>query len=280
MITARRSLKNSCRSLRTIATKRDESHQSRRLLPVSVRNTDLERRAAAADAGDARLQPVERVVGDHPAVVDDDDAIGEALDFFHVVRRVEQRLAAPLQRLEVVEDRVAALRIDADRRLVEQQDVGIVQQAGGEIEPPLHAAAERLDAIARAIGEADELERRRDRLVERGARQAVERAEEAQVVRAPTARRRARDPAARGRCAASSDRCRPPSRCAVDQHLAALRRQQPGDHRHRRRLAGAVRAEQADELPARRPRTTRRRRRRASRTTCAGVDVKHVLDRL
>jgi hypothetical protein len=45
-------------------------------------------------------------------MVHDHDPVAEPLGFLHVVRGVEQRLAAPLQRLEIVEDRVAALRID------------------------------------------------------------------------------------------------------------------------------------------------------------------------
>ena len=116
------------------------------------------------------------------AVVDHDHAIGQPLGFLHVMRRVEERLAAPLEGLEVVEDRVAALRIDADGRLVEQQDIGVVENPGGEIEAPLHAAAEVLDAIADAIAEADEIDRRGDRGVERAAGQAEQRAEEPQVV--------------------------------------------------------------------------------------------------
>ena len=108
----------------------------------------------------ARIQTRQRVVGDHLAAIDHDDAIGEALGFLHVVRRVEQRLAAALQFFEVVENRVAALRIDADGRLVEQQDVGIVQKACGQIQAALHPAAERLHALARAIGEADQRQRR------------------------------------------------------------------------------------------------------------------------
>ncbi len=58
-------------------------------------------------------QALQRVVSDHAAVVEDDDAVAEPLGLLHVVRRVEQRLAAPLQRLEVVEDRVDGC---ADRR--------------------------------------------------------------------------------------------------------------------------------------------------------------------
>jgi len=60
----------------------------------------------------ARAKSFERVVGEYTTVIHDDDAISEALGFLHVVRGVEQRLAAGLELLEVVEDGVAALRID------------------------------------------------------------------------------------------------------------------------------------------------------------------------
>ncbi len=61
--------------------------------------------------------------------VDDRDAIAEPLGFFHVVRRVDDGAAVAVQRLDVLEDLVARLRIDADRRLVEQQQLGIVHDA-------------------------------------------------------------------------------------------------------------------------------------------------------
>ena len=49
---------------------------------------------------------------------------------------------------------------------------------------------------------------------------------------------------------------------AVDQHLAAVGRQDAGQHPQRRGLAGAVGAEQPDDLAAAARRATRRRRRR------------------
>ena len=133
------------------------------------------------DRGQALVQALQRVAGDDLAVVHDDDAVAQPLGLFHVVRRVEQRLAAVAQRLEVVEDGVAALRVDADRRLVEDQHVGIVDQRGGDVEAPLHAAAEELRLVAGAIGEADQLQRRVDALAQQRAGQAVERAEELEV---------------------------------------------------------------------------------------------------
>ena len=148
------------------------------------------RRRQRRDAG-------ERVAGDDLAVVDDHDPVAEALGLLHVVGRVDERLAAPAQRLEVVEDGVAALRVDADRRLVEIRS-GVVEQRRGDVEPPLHAAAEGRRLVAGAVGEAHELER----LVDAPARSAPREAVEAPKSRGwPRCRgpRRARGPAARAR---------------------------------------------------------------------------------
>ena len=94
MITARRSVKNSRRSLRTIATARHH-HQSRRLLPVIVRNTDLERDARTTilgALGHPGLQAGQRITATTRPWSMIDDAVGEPLGFFHVVRRVESAL--------------------------------------------------------------------------------------------------------------------------------------------------------------------------------------------
>ena len=168
--------------------------QSRRLRPVRRRNTCssvgrsiwnasiVDRRGDAIELREriGGLQPLLAAVGlddqrrrrrrarpsnslqraerEQLAGVDDRDAIAEALGFFHVMRRVDDRAAFAMQRLDALEDLVARLRIDADGRLVEQQQFGIVQDRGGQIEPPLHAAGIAAGAIALAIGEADEIE--------------------------------------------------------------------------------------------------------------------------
>ena len=112
--------------------------------------------------------------------------------------------------------------------------------------PPLNV----LHLVARAVGEADELERRRRWPRSRcRAGQAVERAEEAQVLARAAGPRRARGPAARGRCArlagigvaaqrpAGDERPRPRRAATSPQIIATVVR-----------LAGAVGAEQPDEL--------------------------------
>src|SRR6266446_7145169 len=46
------------------------------------------------------VQSLQRVVGNHLSVVDDHNAVAEALGLFHVVRSVDEGLAALLQGLE------------------------------------------------------------------------------------------------------------------------------------------------------------------------------------
>src|SRR5438477_10906982 len=85
-------------------------------VPAGEVQEDVLQRAAALDHHAARRlrqhakETLLRARRDDLAVVDDDHTVAEALGLFHVVRRVDERLAARAQRLEVVEDGVAALR--------------------------------------------------------------------------------------------------------------------------------------------------------------------------
>ena len=117
-------------------------------------------------------QLANRAGRDDRPVIDDRDAIAQRLDLLHVVGRVEHRHAVGAERAHGLEDVVAALRIDADGRLVEDQQLGAVEQAGGEVEPPLHAARVVLDQIARALAQPDDVERPADPLGEQRAARA------------------------------------------------------------------------------------------------------------
>jgi len=57
-----------------------------------------------------------------------------------------------------VEDAAAALRVDADGRLVHEQQLGFVEQPGGDIDAPLHAAGVGLDLVLGPVAEADGLQ--------------------------------------------------------------------------------------------------------------------------
>src|SRR5258708_5274926 len=80
------------------------------------------------------------------AVVDDRDAVRHALRFVHVVRGQEDRDALGLvQVLHVGPELVAALGVEAERRLVEEQDLRRVEKPARDLQAPLHAAGEGLD---------------------------------------------------------------------------------------------------------------------------------------
>ena len=88
------------------------------------------------------LQRLGRVEGDDLALVHDRDAVAE-LGLVHVVRGHEDRdLLALLQLGDVAPDRAARLRVEADRRLVEEEHARRVQEAARDLQAPAHAAGE------------------------------------------------------------------------------------------------------------------------------------------
>ena len=131
--------------------------------------------------GQPSVQAAHRIVGDNPAVIDDDDAIAQAFGFFHIVSGVEQRLAAAFQLLEILEDGIARLGVNADGGLVEQNQLRIVQQRAGNIQPAFHAAAEPLDPIVAAVFQPHERQRILGSMCKLLARQAVEAAEQLEI---------------------------------------------------------------------------------------------------
>src|SRR6266550_974146 len=99
-----------------------------------------------------------RSQGDDPTLVDDRDPITE-LRLVHVVRGHEERyaLAAP-QLVQVVPDVLPRLRVESEGRLVEEQDLGVVEHPAGDLEPTLHPARERADERVRSIRQLDDVE--------------------------------------------------------------------------------------------------------------------------
>ena len=123
-----------------------------------------------------------RADGDHLAVVDDGDPVAELLRLGHVVRGVEDRHPLVAQREDAVEDRPPALRVDPHRRLVQVQHLGLVQQRDADVDAPLHAAAELVDAVLLPVDEGDELQHLVHALLELVARQPVHAAPEHEVL--------------------------------------------------------------------------------------------------
>ena len=59
---------------------------------------------------------------------------------------------------DLVPDRQPRRRVEAGGRLVEEQDLGRVDQRAGQVEPALHAARVGLGAPVGGVGQPDELE--------------------------------------------------------------------------------------------------------------------------
>ena len=115
-------------------------------------------------------------------MVDDADARAQRFHLFHVVAGVDDGDAGAVEAADLVEDVVARLRIDAGRRLVQQDQPRLVDQRGAEVEPAFHAAGEGARAVVGAVGQADGLKRLSDALVQLRGFDAVQLAKEAQVL--------------------------------------------------------------------------------------------------
>src|SRR6185312_14287306 len=93
-------------------------------------------------------QPLQELLegaeGQDPAMVYDGDPGAEARGLLHVMCRVDDGHPGAVQLAEQLEDGVARLGIDPNRRLVAEEHARTVEQRGGDVEPPHHAPGERL----------------------------------------------------------------------------------------------------------------------------------------
>ena len=88
-----------------------------------------------------------RPLGDDAAAIHDRDDVAEEVRLFHVVRRQQDGAALGLDRADQVPEVVAGLRIEAGRRLVEEQHARVVRERDRE-QQALHLPAGELAVIA------------------------------------------------------------------------------------------------------------------------------------
>jgi hypothetical protein len=88
-------------------------------------------------------------------VVDDRDAVGEVIGLFEVLGREQHRDPAELELADHLPHRRATCRVEAGRRLVEEQDRWPGDEARGEVEAPAHAAGV---ALHHAVGRVRQIE--------------------------------------------------------------------------------------------------------------------------
>ena len=114
-----------------------------------------------ADLGRQLVAPAEalrRAGGDDLARRHHRDAVGEELRLVHEVRRQEDRLAGLAQRADRRPGVAPRVRVEAGRRLVEEQHVGVADEAEREIQPPALAAGQLAGLRVRLGVELDELD--------------------------------------------------------------------------------------------------------------------------
>ena len=165
------------------------------------------------------------------------------------MRRQQDRLPRRRERGDRRAQLAGPDRIEPDRRLVEEEHLRVVQEAAGDVQPLLHAARVPLRPLVLAAFQPDEVEQLLDPALLRPRRHAVELGEVAKIVvpgepfiDAALAAEDVANPLANLARILDDVPAEHPCR-------ARGRNQQRDQHLDRRRLAGPVRAEQAEELP-------------------------------
>ena len=212
----------------------------------SLRALEHERHHVAAERRLERVRAARR--GDPPRV-DDRDRVAQRVGLFHRVCGEEQRrLAAPAQRAQLVPDPRARGHVEARGRFVEEQHAGAVEQPARDLDAAAQATRELAHRLVGVLGEAEPLDP-----ISRALGGRVE-VEQPRVQRELLARGQLR--VERRLLEHHADL--PPHRGAFAHHVVSEqerrtggRREQRGEHTHRRRLARPVRAEQAEADPAR-----------------------------
>src|SRR2546425_8895501 len=103
-------------------------------------------------------EPLRRVDVDDAAVLDDRHPIAQSLGLLHEMRRQEDRLAARADAAHQLPDRAARLRIEPGGQLVEEHDVGVVDQGQHDEQPLLLTAGQRHEPGVSLVGEPELLE--------------------------------------------------------------------------------------------------------------------------
>ena len=181
------------------------------------------------------------------AVVEEHEAVAEALGFVHLMGAVEHGGAGAREAEDCREHALARLRIDPHRRLVQKHDLRAVQDAGREAQPPAHADRELRHGLVGAVGEADQVERMADCRGRISRRDALRAGEEVQVL----GRRQGgieRDLLGHEPEHAAHGRRLGGQTVPPDRHGAGVEAEQGGEDAERSRLARAVRTKQSDDL--------------------------------
>ena len=180
--------------------------------------------------------------GEDPAVVDQQDVRRHRLDLVQDVARHDDALAGAGPLADQADRLAARDRVHPPQRLVEDQQLRVVDDRLRELHALAHPFAVGADLLVRGVEEIDDSERAPRGLGRLGVAEAVEPDERADPLQPGHA------VVERVLLGAESDLEKEmrvaPDRLAEDGDAAFARAKLTGDQLHERRLAGAVRAEQ------------------------------------
>jgi hypothetical protein len=206
------------------------------------RLVELEAQHRARRPGQQRRRAVE---GDDAALLEHRDARAQRLGLLEVVRRQQHGMALLVEAGDELPERLAQLDVDARGGLVEDDHGRAVHQRLGDQDAPLHAARELAHVGVALVGEAEVGEQ----LVDPGVVGV-----DAEIA-ALDAQRLAHGKNGSKTSSCGHDADLPARRRVVavdvvaeDGDASRRRTRQTGEDADQRRLAGAVRAEQAEEL--------------------------------
>ena len=100
----------------------------------------------------------DRPLHDHAAVIDDRDRVADLLDLVEQVRREHDCPALVDEPPNHHPELLDAGRVEAVRRLVEDQQLGVAEEGAGDTQPLAHTERVGLDAIVGAVEKADAIE--------------------------------------------------------------------------------------------------------------------------
>ena len=182
-------------------------------------------------------------------MVHDHEPVAQLLGLVHIVRRQDQRDAALLEPEQPVPHHVPGLRVQPGGGLVEDQDLGLVDERAGDRQAALQAAGQRVDLVPGPVRELDEIKQRVGPLPDEAAGQAEVPAVDEQVL--PDGQLDVEGVLLRDHAEPGPHRGVIVYRVAAENgQLPAGRRRDAADHPHRRGLARAVRPQEAERLAA------------------------------
>ena len=140
----------------------------------------------AAEADHVATQPAFQgkggIDGLYPAVVDDGDTV-TVFRLFHVVGGHEHGNADLFaQAVDVFPNGIAALRVQADGGLIQEQHLGIVQQAAGDLQAAFHAPGEGFHQGLAPVRQVDDLKHLLHALFQHRAGDVIEQAVELEIL--------------------------------------------------------------------------------------------------